>query len=174
MRSLPLSNLLVPFSLFIQGTSLQALRFHLSNVGKISKFLIFNQRENRISKILTSLEIKIRKLETQEIDFLRENKVYRHRAQTLKVTYENALEIGSSAPFPAGAIDIFFKRKNVLTTLRLFKEGHLFIDISIPHIRYDILKEDVREAFDSFFISVSPFQPELYSIKKPNYFLKED
>lgn len=119
-------------------------------------------------------EVKIRKLETQEIDFLRENKVCKYRAQALKVSYENALEIGSSAEFPAGAIEIFFKWKNVLTTLRLFKEGHVFIDISIPHIRYDIFKEDVRDAFDSFFISVTPFQPELYSMKKPNYFLKED
>ena len=119
-------------------------------------------------------EVKIRKLGSQEIDFLKGNEAYKHRAQALKVSYENALEIGSSAPFPDGAIDIFFKRKSVLTTLRLFKEGHLFIDISIPHIRYDILKEDVRDAFDSFFISMSPFQPELYSIEKPDYALKID
>ena len=119
-------------------------------------------------------EIKIRKLKSQEVDFLRENRVIRSRAGALKVSYENALEIASSVPFPAGAIEVFLRIGRVLTSLRLFKEGHVFTDVAIPNIRYGMLKDDVREAFDSSLISLSPFQPELYAIEKPPYSLKKD
>lgn len=119
-------------------------------------------------------EIKIRKLQSHEVDFLKENPVIRSRVGALKVSYENVLEIASSAPFPAGAIEVFLRIGGVLTTLRLLKEGHVFTDIAIPNIRYDMLRDDVREAFDSSLISLFPFQPEIYAIEKPTYSLKKD
>jgi hypothetical protein len=116
--------------------------------------------------------IKIRKVRDQELASLAKNEIFEFRIRNLNVTYENVLEIASSSQFPAGAFDIMSKKENVLTTLRLFKEGHLFIDLSIPQISHGSLKSEIRGVLDSFAISMSSFEPLLYTMQKPHYSLR--
>jgi hypothetical protein len=114
----------------------------------------------------------IRKLQPEEKEFLQKDKINELRIRTLQITYDHALEITSDKSNYAG-LDTFFKQKRTLEALRLFKEGHIFIDLPIPAVR-QTLKGAVKDAFDSFFISMSSFQPEMYKVQKPNYLLEKD
>ena len=147
-----------------------SLHKHMSMYKYTIAFALPNFRMT-VDKVEFEKGVVIRKLQPQEVELLQKDRISKIRMRTLQIAYEHALEITSTDSKYAG-FDVFFKQKGTLEALRLFKEGHVFIDLPIPAVR-QTLKGAVKNAFDSFFISMSSFQPGMYKVEKPNYLLEK-